>query len=86
MTSQMLVADCPANQSQTCELTSSDSMPNPVDARQSRLLEAMKSQYAFDQQMKFLDLQAEAESLLQQLQTLKQQRSAVTETAEIASV
>ncbi|MBD2019736.1 hypothetical protein H6F43_05980 [Leptolyngbya sp. FACHB-36] len=43
---------------------------------QSRLLEAMKSQYPLDQQVKFLHLQADAESLLQQLQAMKQQRQA----------
>lgn len=42
----------------------------------SRLLAAMKSQYQLDQQMKFLDLQAEAETLLQQLQAIQQQRQA----------
>ncbi|HEY9906408.1 MAG TPA: hypothetical protein V6D18_02220 [Thermosynechococcaceae cyanobacterium] len=41
---------------------------------QTRLLEAMRSQYRLDQQVKFLHLQAEAETLLQQLQVLKQQR------------
>jgi hypothetical protein len=41
---------------------------------QPRTLEAMKTQYQLDQQVKFLSLQAEAELLIQQLQTLKQQR------------
>ncbi|MBW4472201.1 MAG: hypothetical protein KME45_17615 [Stenomitos rutilans HA7619-LM2] len=45
-----------------------------VDQQRSRLIEAMKAQYRLDQQVKFLHLQAEADSLLQQLQTLKQQR------------
>jgi hypothetical protein len=47
---------------------------NPTADPQSRLLEAMKSQYQLDQQVKFLHLQAETETLLQQLQVLKQQR------------
>jgi hypothetical protein len=34
----------------------------------------MKSLYQADQQVKYLHLQAEVESLLQQLQILKQQR------------
>jgi hypothetical protein len=51
----------------------------PTDLRQSRLLEAMKSQYRLDQQEKFLHLQAETESLLQQLQALKQQRLSASE-------
>ncbi|NJP09322.1 MAG: hypothetical protein HC866_07395 [Leptolyngbyaceae cyanobacterium RU_5_1] len=44
--------------------------------RQTRLMEAMKTQYRADQQLKFLHLQAETESLLQQLQAIKQQRQA----------
>lgn len=48
-----------------------------VDQQRSRLIEAMKAQYQLDQQVKFLHLQAEADSLLKQLQTLKQQRQAV---------
>lgn len=39
-----------------------------------RLLALMKSLYQADQQVKYLHLQAEVESLLQQLQILKQQR------------
>ena len=41
-----------------------------------RLMELMKSTYQTDQQVKYLHLQAEVESLLQQLQILKQQRLA----------
>ncbi|MBW4582922.1 MAG: hypothetical protein KME42_25420 [Tildeniella nuda ZEHNDER 1965/U140] len=48
-----------------------------VDQQRSRLIEAMKSQYQLDQQVKFLHLQAEADSLLQQLQSIKQQRQAL---------
>jgi len=44
---------------------------------QPRTLEAMKTQYQLDQQAKFLSLQAEAESLLQQLQAMKQQRQSL---------
>ncbi|MBD0303397.1 MAG: hypothetical protein ICV85_14890 [Tolypothrix sp. T3-bin4] len=43
---------------------------------ESRLLELMKSLYQTDQQVKYLHLQAEVESLLQQLKILKQQRLA----------
>jgi hypothetical protein len=56
-----------------------ETAPAPTDLRQSRLLEAMKSQYRLDQQEKFLHLQAETESLLQQLQALKQQRLSTSE-------
>lgn len=38
-----------------------------------------KSVYQADQQAKFLNLQAEIDSLLQQLQTLKQARTALSE-------
>lgn len=41
-----------------------------------RLLELMKSTYQADQQVKYLHLQAEVESLLQHLQILKQQKLA----------
>jgi hypothetical protein len=37
-------------------------------------MELMKSLYQADQQVKYLHLQAEVESLLQQLQILQQQR------------
>ncbi len=47
-----------------------------VDQQRSRLIKAMRSQYQLDQQVKFLHLQAEADSLLQQLQAVKQQRQA----------
>ncbi|HAA32988.1 MAG TPA: hypothetical protein DCE56_41300 [Cyanobacteria bacterium UBA8553] len=40
------------------------------------LLEQMKSPYRADQQVKYLHLQAEVESLLQQLEILKKQRLA----------
>lgn len=41
---------------------------------QSRLMEAMKSQYSVAQQVKFLHLQAEAESLFQQLKVMQQRQ------------
>lgn len=76
MTSQPIV-DSPVR--------ASDLQPQPkqapeataINQQRSRLIEAMKSQYQLDQQVKFLHLQAEADSLLQQLQTLKQQRQTV---------
>jgi hypothetical protein len=46
---------------------------SPEMARQQRLMQAMKA----DQQEKYLHLQEETESLLQQLQELKRQRQAV---------
>lgn len=53
-------------------------------ANQVRMMQSMKSVYQADQQIKFLNLQAEVEILLQQLQNLKHQRSA-TEGPELAS-
>jgi hypothetical protein len=43
-------------------------------AENPRLMTLMKSMYQADQQVKYLHLQAEVESLLQQLQILKEQR------------
>ncbi|KAM3095885.1 hypothetical protein ACKFKF_23680 [Phormidesmis sp. 146-12] len=47
------------------------------DCSDLRSLEKMKAIYQADQQAKFLNLHAETESLLQQLQSLKQQRAQV---------
>ncbi|MBE9228192.1 hypothetical protein IQ264_22470 [Phormidium sp. LEGE 05292] len=51
---------------------------------QVRMMEKMKSVYQADQQVKLLNLQAEVETLLQQLQNLKQQRL-TEEDSEISS-
>ncbi|GET37058.1 MULTISPECIES: hypothetical protein [Microseira] len=45
-----------------------------ASTNQTRLTESMKNLYQADQQVKFLHLQAEVETLLVQLQALKQQR------------
>lgn len=45
-------------------------------ANQVRLMQTMKSVYQADQQIKLLNLQAEVDCLLEQLQNLKQQRIA----------
>lgn len=45
-------------------------------AGKSPIVEPMKSPYRADQQVKYLHLQAEVESLLQHLQILKKQRLA----------
>lgn len=75
MTSQTLTTEQSLNNmSGTAVLVSSSEAASPLDSRQSRLLEAMKTQYRLDQQMKFLNLQAETESLLQQLKAIKEQR------------
>ncbi len=81
MTRQTLTADRPTRASGATALVSIPETVSSVDPRQSRLLEAMKAQYRLDQQVKFLHLQAETESLLQQLKAIKQQRQA----AEMAS-
>lgn len=47
---------------------------NAAVAENPRLMTLMKSMYQADQQVKYLHLQAEVESLLQQLQILKKQR------------
>jgi len=51
---------------------------------QPRTLEAMKAQYQLDQQEKFLSIRAEAETLLQQLQAIKQQRQGLSNSNEEA--
>ncbi|WP_421654908.1 hypothetical protein [Leptothermofonsia sp. ETS-13] len=76
MTSQTLTADRSISASVATALVSIPEAASSVDPRQSRLLEAMKTQYRLDQQVKFLHLQAETESLLQQLKAIKQQRQA----------
>jgi hypothetical protein len=43
----------------------------------------MKSVYSVDQQVKFLHLQAEVETLLLRLQTLKQQRAEVSSQSKV---
>ncbi len=51
--------------------------PEPAaisDQEWARSLEKMKALYQAEQQTKFLNLHAETESLLHQLQSLKQQR------------
>ncbi|HBB35226.1 MAG TPA: hypothetical protein DDZ80_18895 [Cyanobacteria bacterium UBA8803] len=48
--------------------------PSTIAANDPRLIQLMKSLYQADQQVKYLHLQAEVDSLLQQLQILKQQR------------
>ncbi len=75
MTSQLMTAN-PVRVSDA-QMQSRQPSTAAVDQHRSRLIEAMKSQYQLDQQVKFLHLQAEADSLLQQLQTLKQQRQTV---------
>jgi beta-N-acetylglucosaminidase len=86
MTSQILTIDSPmrlsnaqaqlqqTQQEQTQAQNAGDTI---VDQQRSRLVEAMRSQYQLDQQVKFLHLQAEADSLLKQLQALKEQRQAL---------
>jgi hypothetical protein len=81
MTSQALITKTPVNTSASATVVRSAQESSRVDAfdRQSRVLEAMKSQYPVDQQLKFLHLQAEAESLLQQLQVLQKQRQTTSD-------
>ncbi len=72
----MLTTDSPANLS---GFTSGANLPTEDNAearRQARLMEALKVQYRADQQEKFLHLQAETDSLLQQLRAIKQQKAA----------
>lgn len=54
----------------------------PVASNETRLTESMKTLYRADQQVKFLHLQAEVETLLHQLQSLKRQRLTNSEEVE----
>ena len=49
------------------------------NASDQRLIKLMKSIYQADQQVKYLHLQAEVDSLLQQLQILQKQRLAAAQ-------
>lgn len=59
--------------------SSTTTITNP-QTQSSRARELSKSCYQEDQQVKFQDLQAEVDSLLQELQSLKVKRS--TETSD----
>lgn len=69
-----MVSNQLVNSSQTAVQESQEASHSSATERGSRFLQVMKSVYQADQQAKFLDLHAEADSLLQQLQQLKQQR------------
>jgi hypothetical protein len=66
--SSLVCSPTPIGDSRTLSNRSTTVTGNP------RLIKLMKSTYQTDQQVKYLHLQAEVESLLQQLQILKQQR------------
>jgi hypothetical protein len=68
LSSSLIYSPSPTGDSQSVR------KPRAVVTGDSRLMELMKSLYQTDQQVKYLHLQAEVESLLQQLQILKQQR------------
>ena len=65
----------------------SQSMSDAVTAstNSSRWNEVKKPPYQIDQQVKFLHLEAEVESLLQQLQRMKQQRETTVSTNSVDS-
>ncbi len=62
------------NQSGNTAVCEHRQKPLTSDQEWARSLEKMKALYQADQQAKFLNLHAETESLLHQLQILKQQR------------
>ncbi len=72
----MLTTDSPANLSGLTLGTDQLTEDNAEARRQARLMEALKAQYRADQQENFLHLQAETDSLLQQLRAIKQQKAA----------
>ncbi len=70
--SSLIDSPSPVGKSQTL------SSPRTAVTENPRLTALMKSLYQADQQVKYLHLQAEVESLLQHLQILKQQRQSST--------
>ena len=70
--SSLIYPPSPVGKSQTL------SAPRTAVTENPRLTALMKSLYQTDQQVKYLHLQAEVESLLQHLQILKQQRQGST--------
>jgi hypothetical protein len=87
MTTQMFTSDRLVSSSTSQSgLRSNQAMMNVRDEfnQSLQLLEKARNLYQAPQQEKFQHLQADADSLLQQLQSLKQQRSgSVDETANI---
>ncbi len=78
MSNQILLRESPGEETLSSIYNKSEySLSAGASLPQSRILEAMKTQYRLDQQAKFLSLQAETESLLRQLQAVKQQRESV---------
>lgn len=75
MTSQTLIAERSSSASGPTTLPSSSDQTASLSSR-SNVSESLKTPYPLDQQMKFLHLQAETETLLQQLRIIKQQREA----------
>jgi hypothetical protein len=72
----MLTTESSVSVSQFNSEVSLSSANDAESRRQARLLEALKVQYRADQQEKFLHLQAETDSLLEQLKALKEQKEA----------
>lgn len=70
MTSQVQMSNCPSTRTQS-PVASDASVSSPS---RNQPIESMKSPYQADQQVKFLHLQAEIETLLLQLQTIKQRQ------------
>jgi len=68
LSSSLIYSPRPVGDSQSVRNASATATSNP------RLMELMKSIYQTDHQVKYLHLQAEVESLLQQLQILQKQR------------
>lgn len=72
--SSLIDSPSPVSDSQSLKNRSTIATDDP------RVMKLMKSLYQTDQQVKYLHLQAEVESLLQLLQTLKRQRLDSTRT------
>ncbi|MBW4681856.1 MAG: hypothetical protein KME19_17330 [Microcoleus vaginatus WJT46-NPBG5] len=70
MTNQLQMSNCPSPCTKS-PVASDALVSSPL---RNKPIESMKSPYQADQQVKFLHLQAEIETLLLQLQTIKQRQ------------
>lgn len=68
---------CPPNPNR--ESVAQSAHATATNGSDQRLIKLMKSIYQADQQVKYLHLQAEVDSLLQQLQILQKQRLAAAQ-------
>lgn len=82
MSNQLLMSNRSSTASRTQTLDAPSSRTSGSVMSKPLTIDAMKNLYSADQQVKFLHLHAEVETLLLELQTIKQQRSETTSPAQ----